>query len=314
MKRKTIVWIIILLATFIAIDRYAKSTRSDEFETTLIDLDTSLVEIVRLTFPADDHPILLVREPQGWIASQGNISTMANKKALKMLLGELKKIQTTRIVADNADSWKDFGVGINQGPRVEVLGNNGKIEDFYIGKKSGVEETGNAQPFIRLFEQKEVYEVVGNNLSFANLNFDQYRNKHFINFPDQQDIQKVIFKNLDTLYVVEKVDQNWFDVNGMHLDTRSIENYLESLRIVRGEVFADNFDETRVGELFFKGISFELEAAGIVEVNCYWDSTWLNTYVLHSEQNPDSWVESDSAGLYHLFFTRLEQLLTEGIN
>ncbi|KAA3633922.1 MAG: DUF4340 domain-containing protein [Bacteroidetes bacterium] len=314
MKRRTLVWITVFLVLFFTIDRIAKSSRSNEFETTLIDLDTSLVEVIRLTFPADDHPILLVREPQGWIASQGNISTLANPKVPEKLLGELRNIQISRIVADNSNHWKDFGVGINQGPRVEVMGKDGKLEDFHIGKGSGDEEKENAHLFIRLFEQKEVYEVIGNDLSFASLNFDQYRNKHFIKFPDSRDLQKIIFKNLDTIFVISKADQNWYYENGMPVDSFTIEKYMSSVKSIEGDDFADNFDETRVGDLFFKGISFEIEGSGTVEVNCYWDSAWVNRYVLHSEQNPESWIESDSAGLYHLFFKQFEQLFAAGLN
>lgn len=311
MKRRTLVWIIIVLITFFTVDRLAKSTRSDVFETTLIDLDTSMVEVVRVTFPADDHPILLVREPQGWIASQGNTSTMANAQALEKLLQELRFIQITRIVTDKTSSWLDFGVGNNQGPRIEVLGRNGKMEDFIIGKGSGAEGTTEEQNYIRLFEQKEVYEVVGNNLSFASMNFEDFRNKHFFNLAEWQDVKKVIFKKPDTNFVVNKVNHNWVLENGTALDSMELEKYLRSLQSVKGQFFADNFDETRAGDLFFKGISFELEGNRIIEVNCYRDSTWLNSFVLHSEQNPELWIESDSAGLYQLFFGQFEQILTE---
>ncbi len=97
------------------------------------------------------------------------------------------------------------------------------------------------------------------------------------------------------------------------LDSIQMHNYLGALADVSGAFFADYFDETRADELFDRALTFHLENERTITVNCYRDSTWQNRYVLHSESNPESWFESDSSGIFELFFKRFEQILPSDI-
>ncbi len=130
------------IGCFFLIDRTAKRTKSDDFDTVLISIDTAKMTVVRLTFPAEDHPIILVREPQGWIVSRGNTSTLANPDAVHELIGEISDIEVSSIVTDQPASWFVFGVGENQGIRVEVLGKGEQMEDFFVGRGTARPEAG----------------------------------------------------------------------------------------------------------------------------------------------------------------------------
>ena len=279
----------------------------------MIDLDTAKVEVVRLTFPADDHPIILVRESQGWVASRGNTSTLANPEAVRELIHEISGIEVSSIVTDQPASWPVFGVGENQGVRVEVLGKGEKLEDFLAGLGTADPEVGKGHYFVRLTQQNEVYRVENNDMSFSSPNFDRYRNSHFFNLTDKGAIQTIVYKKGHKDYLVKNVGNQWvFDQDNL-LDSIQVQTYLQALADVSGASFADNFDETRADEFFDRALSFHLKGKKSLTVNCFRDSSWQNRYVLHSEMNPESWFESDSSGIFELFFKRFEQILPPDI-
>lgn len=311
MRKRTIFLILLFLAVFFVIDRIAKKDRSGEFDTVLIDLDTNLVQVIRLTFPSDDSPILLVREPQGWIASFANTSTPANAVSIHDLLEELSLIEVSEIASKKPVEWSKFGVGENQGVRVEILGKGEQLEDFVVGVVGEGGDQNWSDRFIRLSEQKEVFRVNNPELEFITQGFNYYRNKQFFSIDDQSFIRTVALETRDTFYQFQRTPEGWKTDQGQNLDSLKMEAYLDSLVDVRGAFFADNFDETRSLELFFQRLTFVGNNGMSFSVDCFRDSTWENRYVLHSMSNPDSWFESDASGLYSLVFGRLVDLIPQ---
>ena len=264
-----------------------------------------------MTFSSDDYPILLVREPQGWIASYANTSTPANAGAVHRLLKELSRINVSEIASDKSVEWSSFGVGENQGVHMEILGNGEKLEDFVVGKTGEATEQRISERFIRLKDQKEVFRVSDHDLNFITQGFNSYRNKHFFSIGDKSFIRMVALETRDSIYQLERTPEGWISDNGQMADSTSMETYLESLAEVKGEIFADNFDETRSLELFFQRVTFVANNGISFSVDCFRDSTWENSYVLHSVSNPESWFASDSSGIYSLIFGRLADLISE---
>lgn len=90
-------------------------------------------------------------------------------------------------------------------------------------------------------------------------------------------------------------------------------NYLNGLKDLSSENFADDFDETKGNELLYKSLVFKGNTDSVpLTINCYRDTTREKTFILCSGYNHESWFESDAAGLYKIVFSKLEQLLNIG--
>jgi hypothetical protein len=313
MRKRTVFWILLLLAAFFLIDRTVKRAKSNDFDTVLIDLDTAKVEVIRLNFPSEDYPVVLVREPQAWVASCGNTSILANATAIRELMHEISNVEVSEIVTDQPESWPSFGVGENQGVRVEILANGEKLEDFITGIGSAGTDAGEHHRFVRLTDQSEVYRVENNDMIFSTRGFERYRNRHFFNLPETSEIQTILYKSRSKQFQFKRSDNQWILEDHGALDPVLIQNYLRGVANISVDSFSDTFDETRTEEMFDRAITFGLAGGKALTVNCYRDSSWQNRYVLHSELNAESWFESDSSGVFEIFFKRFEQIFPSDI-
>jgi hypothetical protein len=311
MNRKTVIWVLIILGTLFAIERYFKSIKSPAFETTLISVDTSVVDAIKIHTPIDDDPVIFVKEPSSWIVSRGNTSVKAMESSMRNLLSEIFSIEVDQIVSDKPGSWVNYGVGNDQGVRIEVFSNQDKLEDFVVGSVKTEEEDNSTEYFIRLFDQKEVYAVGGRQPVYCSLPFDEYRNKQFVTWPGDSKIAEISIQYVDTLFQFIRQDNSWVDKkNALVLDSMGVTQYLKNLKAISGQSFADDFDETTKDELFYIGVTLKSKEGNIpVIINCYRDSTREKFFILHSSVYPDTWFESDSAGFFENVFTRLEQLI-----
>lgn len=315
MKKKTVLWILLILAVLFGIDRWVKRDKTDFFDTTLIHIDTSGIDAINISFPAEDYPLIFVREANTWIVSQGYLSVKAKPGSMEHLLSYLARIRVEKIISDVPGQWLEYGVGKDQGVRVEVFANQEKLEDFILGMMVSPAGKGGAADYIRLFDQKEIYAVKRDQATFSLPAFGYYRSKQFLLWPDIGAVGEISLQTPDTTFVLSASSGTWKQGDDFTLDSMGMVHYLNGLKDLSSENFADDFDETKGNELLFKRLVFKGNTGAVpLTINCYRDTTREKMFILYSGYNPESWFESDAEGLYKTVFSKLEQLLNNGHN
>lgn len=321
MKNKTLFIIFFVLLGIYGASQMFSGKKQRSFKTELIQVDTSLVTSLNLYPKAEKGgEIILKREQSGWIASKDNINTKAVKNVVDALLKELTLIKTTRVAAKKPEKWPEYEVEENKGTRVKVYQGDQLLEDFMVGRinfkqrpqQPGMPQTGGQQgisatTFVRLNGEDEVYAVEGFLGMTFNRDFSAFRNKQVLKMSPEQQITAFNFES-ETPANFNKSSGKWMlNDSKTPLDTLKINNYLNTLRNISGDEFADNFDDTRKNDLLVNKLTLGgnnmLQA---IEILAYYDSTQVKPFIIHSNYNPDAYFASDSTGIYAKIFQSID--------
>lgn len=305
MNNRTLLLILVILLAVYGLSRIFSGRQERSFRSELIQVDTSQVTSIVIVPQAgpDAAEIVLKRENSGWIASRQEQNTRALPDAVDRLLAGLSNIKTRRIAAKSPERWPEYEVGDGQGIRVRVFEEGDLREDFIIGRFAFNQQNQTATSFLRLAGQDEVYAVDGFlGMSFSP-DFDTYRNKTLLRMQRMMEVTGFSYEQPDTTLQFSKKETGW-TLNGERaLDSMAVENYLNVLRHLTGETFADDFDELQAPQ--FETQRLTINATNRTEpfiVTIYRDSTRTLPFVIHSSQNPETYFASDSTGLYRQLF------------
>lgn len=299
MNNKTLFFIFLGLLAIYGLSQVFTGKRTSNFDTELVQVDTSQVSrIVINTKPPASEEITLQREGQGWIASSGSVNTKATSTAIQALLSNIRLIQTKYIAANSEEKWADYEVGEGQGTRIQVFDGETLLEDFISGRFAFDQQAQTGTSYIRLSSGKEVYAVDGFQTLTLGQGFNSYRDRMLTNIPPNADFQEVTIQQGDNGFTLSKGPMGWM-FEGELLDSMKVENYVQQFTNLRGETFADDFDELAAANYRFGKVS--LKGPQVPEgfsVDIYRDTSRINPFVFQSSQNPETWFDSDSTGLF----------------
>ena len=300
MNNRILLLAFLLLLSIYFISRTCSGKRSGSFDADLIELDTAKVtSVVIKPKEAESPEVLLKREDSGWIASNGTLNTKATGASISGLLNSIQLIKTQRVVAKSSDKWRDFEVDDDQGTRVKVYYGDKKEADFIVGRFNFNPQAQSGASYIRLDGSNEVYAVEGFQLLAIGQGFDSYRNKSLIHMTSDMKVNEIDFEYPGNTYTLRKGDAGWAMDGSVPLDSVKVADYINYLRNMSGTTFADDFDETLAGNLSRQVISIkgeQIDPPFMIQV--YRDTTRERPFVIHSNQNPSAWFDSDSSGVY----------------
>ena len=286
MRKRTFFFLLLILLMAYGGARYWARNRPSLFETQLIAIDTnSITAISIIPERSPQNEITLKREGKSWIASQGNRTVRASFQALNPLLAKLADIESQRIVTKYLPEWNNYGVGPEQGARVRVFRNGEILEDFLIGRfDTSADSIG--YTFIRLWEDEEVFAVRGNLGPLLCPAFDAFRSRALLGI-DPSKVQEIWWEPVER------------DSAAVFSHTPQIDSFLQNVRSLQGESFADAFDPVRSAQLLQGRITFfGTDWETPVEVAWYRDSLEEKSFIFSSTSNPDNYFSSDSAGIF----------------
>lgn len=299
MNNKTLFFIFLGLLAIYGLSQVFTGKRTSNFDTELIQVDTSQVSrVIVNTKPPASEEITLQREGDGWIASSGSVNTKATNSAIQALLSNIRLIQTKYIAANSEEKWADYEVGEGQGTRIQVYNGETLLEDFISGRFAFDQQAQTGTSYIRLSSGKEVYAVDGFQTLTLGQGFNSYRNRMLTNTPPNTTFEEVTIQQGDNNLTLSKGLNGWMFEDQL-LDSMKVENYLHQFTNLRGETFADDFDELaasnfRFGQVSLKGPQFPEGFS----IDIYRDTSRINPFVFQSSQNPETWFDSDSTGLF----------------
>lgn len=317
MNNRSLLIILVALGAIYALTQLFAKKKEGSFNTELIRIDTSKVTSITI-IPKEKSPeIILKKEENAWIASNGTLSVKAIPSSVSGLLSNIELINTSRIVAKSQEKWADFEVDDQKGTRIKIYSNNTLLEDFIVGRFTYSQPPGGfnqQQPnfnnmsftsYLRLADQDEVYAVDGMiSMSLGNQNFDSFRDKKLFSFGAAARINAIeVSNNRDSSHITMQLQGNtWMLNNTQVLDSLKMANFITNINNLTGIEFADDFDELKAKSMLEKTITFKGDnLPESIVVESYYDTTRTKPFVLRSNKN-QAFFSSDSSGIFGRLF------------
>ncbi len=299
-------WVVFVFALVIAWQTFVPKALP-AFEAELWQIDTGSLTSVHWTNATGEFT--LVRENKKWLITYHTRTVAALPKMVDKLLTPLQSVPTQDPISTKTADWEEYGLEEATAIRVQIYEQEVLLEDFWVSPLTEKDSLGVPKTFVRLDGQEEVFRVDGKLSQVFQMPFHQFRDATVLQLDRSLEFKTLeYFLKPDSSLYFAKARHWQNDTLAASLDSVALQSFLATLQPVRSTDFADRFDETQATEAFHRALELGTVTAPI-RIECYQDSTWRLPFVLHSSQNPDTYFESDSTGLYQLFFGFFEQRL-----
>jgi hypothetical protein len=285
----------------------------------IIEFDTTEVSKIILYPKIGSGDAIEFSKNQGkWTVQQGSIISATQRGAIQDIFNEITSIKPQRLAATNKSRWKEFELTDSLATRLKFVDKKGKnLADLMIGKLSFKQANNpyggyggqNVQgtTFVRLSKEKEVYAVEGFLAFSFNRKFEEWRDNSFLQ-SNKNDITKISFTYpADSSFSLIKKDSLWF-TGSRRADSLNIAQFLNSLSVVNGQVFKDNYKpvSSPACQMLIEGNNLLN-----ISVKCY-NGEGNDEYILNSSMNPDVYFSSKKDGIFNQLFKGQNYFLKKG--
>ena len=279
--------ILLVVAAFMFFFQSEKNERT--FREVLVDIDTSAVTQI-IIYPKSQKPneVKLFKEDGEWKVNlpSGGTAKVTDQR-ISSVFSQLLAIKPKQLVARDESKWNELQVD-STGSRVQVYEGSDLSLDLVIGRFS-FQQPRSMNTFVRLYNDKDVYEVDG----FLDMTFNQganmFRDGTIIN-SDYNNWKQIQFVYpADSSFQLENNNSNWM-INGRKTDSAKTVNYLNRLRSLSNSNFIDN---PNINPTTMPTYSLNITTSDMnfIEVKCYVDSVKT---IIHTSQNPEAWFDGSS--------------------
>ena len=279
------------------------------FRSHIIDFDTSaVIKIILNNRISDGNTIEFTRNSDKWMVQQGKIISATEAGAVQNIFGEVLNIKPQSLAATNQSRWKEFNLTDSLATRIRFLNSKGKIlADIMIGKldfkkpdkPNGGFSGNNIQmtSYVRLYNRKEVYAVDGLIPFSFNVKFEDWRDKTLLH-SNKHEIAGISYVYpADSSYNLIKKDSIWYS-GSLKADSLMVGNYLNSLALVHGQEFQDDFTPT-------SNPAYQMLVQGInslsFSIKCYEGSS-PDEYIFNSSLRPEAYFRDKNDILFKQLF------------
>ena len=279
--------VLLLLVVLLFVFDGGKSERT--FRQVLVEIDTTAVTEILIYPKSQNHKeVKLFKEEDEWhVALPSGGTAKVTDQRMSGLFAQLLAIQPKRLAARDESKWTELQVD-STGSRVKVFEGSKLALDLIIGRFS-FQQPRSINTFVRLFNDKDVYEVEG----FLDMTFNQGANSFrdgTIIKSDFNNWQQIQFTYpADSSFQLTKSSNGWL-VNGTPADSMKTINYLRRLSNLSNNSFIDNVNINASNSPTFK-VNITTSDLLFIEVKAFRDSN--KTYI-HSSQNPETWFDGTS--------------------
>lgn len=306
-----------ILAGLILVVAFAKLVRAPRLQRSLpealVELDTANVEIVQL-YPATERGTKLefIRKDKRWRVVKGNQETTVEQGSVSTMLSYFVKLSPQKLITRKKDKWSQYAVG-DSATRVVVLKGNKTIADVRIGRTGfdqpsggqmnpyGMGGFGSSYTYVRTEGEDEVYTVEGFLESVFNRAFNDWRDKSFLRIKAEE-VQRLRFNYPDSGFVAEWKNGKWM-IGQEAADSLKVKEYLTGLAFKNGQVFADEFQQTRDADY---SLIIEGKNGALATVKAWQRPADV---VLSSSRQPDIYFSSASTDLLKSIFETRKNFL-----
>lgn len=312
MRSGVFISILILVGTSYGLFRLFTSKKETVFQANLIAVDTAKVSAVLVSNnPYHPSELSFFRENQAWIISTEQIPIKADPAQIQELLQKVRAVKTNKVIAKDRKSWKIYSVDNTQGIRVRLYAEKTLLEDFVVGKSEVDPQTQTPISYLRFTGENEVYAVEGNIGAAFSQNFTNARSRLILQIAPSLEITELEYQLPDTTWQFTQTPEGWKS-GAWRLDSLTMLRYLQGLRQISGDRFADDFDEVQGSKYLYQILTIHVkEVEEPFVLTCYRDTTAQMPFVIHSSQNPEAFFASDSVGIYHNIFKNVNNFKSQ---
>jgi len=243
----------------------------------------------------------ILKNGDSWIVKNSTVQADAQISSISSLLNNLNSIKAQRPVAKSKDKWTEYEVDEEKGKRIELFSGSKSVEDLVIGRFNFNQQTRSAKSYVRRSNDDSVYVIDGFISMSINQSMDAFRDKTVAKFPANSLVSLNLESELGSRIL--KKENYWLNQNGEIQDSSAMVNLVNSLSNVNGSTF---YDIPLTERTPLKTLTLMDIAGKSTKISCFESN---GSFVIHSSQNPNSYFESDSSGIFKTLF--LDELLIQ---
>ncbi len=257
-------------------------------------------QIYSLILGKGGEELVLTKEDQRWIASNGQWSNALPATRIDRLLADLQEVKALGISSQRAIDQDDFKVSKGRGSEVRIFQHDQPNIHFFTGTTIVGDSLLRKAGFLRNQGANIIYEVDTQLVQQLELPFSAYRNNALARFEAHTVAALQYFKRDSLSFELAYVDSLWLDSQGNLFTEQAIRDWLKEISQIDGGQFSDRFNEIESREqlaeqLFIKSA----QGANICSINFYYKNDLKDgPFVIQSSQFPERFYLSDSTGLY----------------
>lgn len=305
MKNKILWFVLISLLLIWGLSTWLSGNRDKNFDAEIIHIDTATVTEIQIRPKGDSAEISLKKEAGLWIATKGNTSIKALPKSVSVILDQLINVRASGIVALDETKWDEYEVSDSAGIQVRIFEKDRLTEELIIGNFHFDPQGRSATSYVRLAKGKAVYAVQGFLSMAFSQGFDAFRDKTILSISPES-VESFEYRSIPdslTLVFSKSADGNWLLNDSLVADSGEIEIYLSTVSNVAGTEFSEEPDPLQLKSLQHKSLIFHVEnASEPIVIQCLTGANVVGNFTIYSNQNPQTYFASDSAGLYKRLF------------
>ncbi len=285
---------LLVVAGIIYLTDLGKNERT--FKKEIVDIDTSEVTSVIIAPKSlNGKEIKLYREDMNWFVEfdSGKVDNVPASK-IKNMFNQLLQIKPKRVAARSEKKWAQYEVEDNA-TRVKVFEDDDLELDLVIGKLA-FHQPRTMNTFVRLADEKDVYEVEGFLSMTFNQGVDSWRDPTILK-GDYEKWNKVSVEFPgDSSYELHKVNDKWLAL-GAEADSIEIIRTLRKLTSLNGTKYLDDVSLDTLGAAKYK-LTVETETDTIL-VNGYEKG---KVFAIESSMNPGTLFDGNIGKLKNRVF------------
>ena len=292
-NNRFLITVFFILLIFVVVVFFFDSGKNERtFRDVLVNIDTTAVTEIQIISKANNNqPLKIFKQNNKWLVElmNGKNARVPNQK-IEQTFKELTSIMPKRLAARGQDKWSEYQVD-SSGTRIQVMEGNSTTLDIVIGRFNYQQQTRNVSTYVRLYNDKDVYEVEGFLAMTFNQNADAFRDGTVVKGDFNTWNQLVFDYPADSSFSLTKKNGNWF-INDNESDSAKTVDYLRRLSNLTKNNFADEF-EIKQGQNPNYKLTIANENLEFIEVFAYIDSI---NYVIISSQNPETKFDGRTFG------------------
>ncbi|MCH8318517.1 MAG: DUF4340 domain-containing protein [Bacteroidetes bacterium] len=314
--------LVILLGVYFALDLWDKKERSSSYRDELVSIDTTNISKMIITtksYPEKD--IVLIKNNDSWyIRLKEGKNVPADKDEVKRAIDVLLQVKTKRLAANDPSKFNELRVDTS-GTRVQVFEGDKKTLDLIIGKFS-FQNKREFYTYVRLADENEVYTTDAFLGPSFEKDFSRWRDQTIVRLqPDSITAITWIYPadssfSLGKTLMKKGVSKSplrgdlggLWSINGALVDSTKVKNFLNSLRNIYSDKFADDVSEANLSNKVFAMV-IKLSGSKKIEIEAYQHPTY--GWVINSSLNPESYFASDDEGVVKRLFANKVRFLRD---
>lgn len=268
------------------------------FRTVLTQFDPDSINRIEWKHGGDET--VIVKEKNIWKIAKPYRYLKADQSLIDTLLNSFSAIKTVLLVTRESSEWSEYGVDPAEGDLFSFFHGEERVSRVIMGASGYDKKSGNSYAYCRLPQENETYSIQTKPVFWVlNSHQNPFQLRKLWDF-DPAEISSLHLTSGDQEEEIQKDRSGKWQYGTLPIDSFQMLDYLKKLSQLSASRFHDNFDiDQGFGVIQSLGLDEDLK------LDCYLDE---KGFVLKSSQN-DSYILSDSSGLYQDVFIDLENLL-----